>query len=388
MFQYLGVVCLLAIVGVSCGNPIGNEVVDDQQLVLAFVINRHGERTPDSDELSLSNEQEKLRNLTAIEGLEGLTNVGKRRAYQIGKFLRQRYGSQGQDIISNLYLQDEIAIRSTDKERTKMTIQVAMAALYPPEAEQQWDEGVGKVWQPVPYTAVPLSEDYLRYYSNCAPFTALMKAAKQQSVLQEFRQFDDLVPKLKALTGRNFTEDPLLFETLFDLMRSQVGLGLDIPEWAKPLLPRLGEAARLAYRLYFRTDEMKKIGGGVLLNNFIEAATAISKGKSVSKRLRLFSAHDFNIGALMEVARVRGDQSIPEYGAVFALELYKSRSTGELGVLPVYLPQAGEFPASPLHIYGCETEDFCSFEKFKEMTKEFLLPENEFYTTCGIKTEL
>ncbi|KAL0879719.1 hypothetical protein ABMA27_003432 [Loxostege sticticalis] len=286
MFQYLGVVCLLAIVSVSCGNPIGNEVVDDQQLVLAFVINRHGERTPDSDELSLSNEQEKLRNLTAIEGLEGLTNV-------------------------------------------------AMAALYPPEAEQQWDEGVGKVWQPVPYTAVPLSEDYLRYYSNCAPFTALMKAAKQQSVLQEFRQFDDLIPKLKALTGRNFTEDPLLFETLFDLMRSQVGLGLDIPEWAKPLLPRLGEAARLAYRLYFRTDEMKKIGGGVLLNNFIEAATAISKGKSVSKRLRLFSAHDFNIGALMEVARVRGDQSIPEYGAVFALELYKSRSTGELGVLVI-----------------------------------------------------
>ncbi|CAH2227828.1 jg27426, partial [Pararge aegeria aegeria] len=41
-----------------------------------------------------------------------------------------------------------------------------------------------------------------------------------------------------------------------------VSLGLDIPEWAKPLLPKLGEAARLAYRLYFRYEEMKKLGGG------------------------------------------------------------------------------------------------------------------------------
>lgn len=49
-----------------------------------------------------------------------------------------------------------------------------------------------------------------------------METAKQESVLAEFRQFDDLVPKIKAETGRNFTENPLLFETLFDLLRSQV----------------------------------------------------------------------------------------------------------------------------------------------------------------------
>ncbi|CAG9782459.1 unnamed protein product [Diatraea saccharalis] len=388
MLQYLAIISFLAFTGGSQALPTGNEVVPDQELVLAFVINRHGERTPDADELSLSNEQEKLKNLTALDGLEGLTNVGKRRAYQIGKYLRQRYGYQGHNLVSNLYLQDEIAIRSTDKDRTKMTALVAMAALYPPEVEQQWDEGLGKVWQPVPYIAVPLSEDYLRYYSNCQRFKALMATAKQESINEEFKPFDHLIPRLKALTGRNFTEDPLLFETLFDLLRSQVGLGLDIPEWAKPLLPKLGEAARLAYRLYFRTHEMKKIGGGVLLNNFMSLASDIAAGKSITKRLRLFSAHDFNIGALMEVSKVKSDQSIPEYGAVFSLELYKSRSTGELSVVPVYLPQAGESTAKILHFHGCELEDFCSFTKFQEKTKEYLLPEKEFYSLCNIKTEL
>ncbi|KAM3956323.1 venom acid phosphatase Acph-1 [Aphomia sociella] len=388
MFRYIVLVFIISQFDASVGHAIGNEVVRDQQLVFAMVIHRHGERTPDADELSLSNEKEKLMNLTAIEGLEGLTNIGKRRAYQIGKFIRQRYGSQGHSLLSNLYLQDEISIRSTDKERTKMTVQVAMAAAYPPEAEQQWDEGVGKVWQPVPYTAVPLSEDYLRYYSNCKHFRTLMAAAKQEAIKQELMQYNDLIPILKTRTGRNFTEDPLLFETLFDLFRSQVGLGLDIPEWGKPLLPRLSEAARLAYRLYFRTDEMKKLGGGILLNMFTEAANDISAGKPVSKRVRLFSAHDFNIGALMDVSKVKSNQSIPEYGALFALELYKSRSKGDLSVLPVYLPQAGESTAQSLHFTYCDADNYCSFNKFQEATKEYLLREKEFYDICDINTEL
>lgn len=67
-------------------------------------------------------------------------------------------------MLSKIYLQDEITVRSTDKERTKMTAQLAMAAVYPPEVDQQWDDGLGKLWQPVPYTAVPLAEDYVRFF--------------------------------------------------------------------------------------------------------------------------------------------------------------------------------------------------------------------------------
>lgn len=98
--------------------------------------------------------------------------MGKRKAYQLGKFHKQRYGPEGFKLISNLYLGHEIAIRSTDKERTKMTIQVAMAAAYPPEPEQQWDEAVGKIWQPVPYTSAPLKEDYV---SNKATLKILIR---------------------------------------------------------------------------------------------------------------------------------------------------------------------------------------------------------------------
>lgn len=72
---------------------------------------------------------------------------------------------------------------------------------------------------------------------------------------------------------------------------------------------------------------------GVLLNLFTEVGNDLIANKPVSQRLRLVSGHDFNIGSLMEVAHVKTDQSIPEYGAVFALELYRSRSTGAYSVL-------------------------------------------------------
>lgn len=67
---------------------------------------------------------------------------------------------------------------------------------------------------------------------------------------------------------------------------------------------------------------------GVMLNTFIEAADDIISGKQVSQRLRLNSAHDFNVGALMMVSRVRSNHSIPEYGSVFSLDLLKSRHGG------------------------------------------------------------
>ncbi|OWR43369.1 venom acid phosphatase [Danaus plexippus plexippus] len=386
MFRYLLIVLLQ--LELLRGSNVSNELADEE-LVLSFVVSRHGERAPDSDELALSDQQEKLRKLTYIEGLEGLTNAGKRRAYQIGKFIRQRYGHEGYGLLPKIYMPSEVEIRSTDKDRTKMTAQIAMAAVFPPEPEEQWDEGLGRVWQPVPYTAIPLSEDYLRYYANCQKFKDLMAIAKKEAVLEEFHQFQDMVSLILKETGKDFSEDPLQFQTIFDLFKSTVSLGLDIPEWAKPLLPKLGEAARLAYRLYYKTDEMKKIGGGVLLNDFIEAAKKISSDEPMKKRFRMFSGHDFNIGSLMEVTKViRHEQSNPEYGALFALELYKSKRTGEYSVVPIYLPRAGASSVQVLHFSFCENTSHCSLEKFIENTKEFVLPEKDFYNICTIKTEL
>lgn len=69
------------------------------------------------------------------------------------------------------------------------------------------------------------------------------------------------------------------------------------------------------------------------MDMFLKTADDLIAGKPVSQRLRLFSAHDFNIGALMEVSRMNAPYEIPDYGSVFALELYRCRRSGEYSVL-------------------------------------------------------
>uniref|UniRef100_A0AAU6PBL3 acid phosphatase n=1 Tax=Comana monomorpha TaxID=1555636 RepID=A0AAU6PBL3_9NEOP len=361
----------------------------DQELLLAYVVNRHGERTPDVDELSLSNEKERLQEFIDLHGFEGLTNIGKARVYKLGQFLRDRYGPDGYGLLSKVYYHDDIYLRSTDKERTKMTAQIVMSAVYPPPKEQQWNDDLGKLWQPVPYTAVPLSEDYLRYYSNCRRFKTLMQRAKEASVQEELAPFLDLEDLLMEKTNRNFTEDPTMYQTLYDLFRSQDALGLEIPAWANTIMPRLAEAARLAYRLYFRNEEMKKIGGGVILNDFVQDAVNIISGKTVKQRFHMYSSHDFNLGSLLEVSNVEGKEWIvPHYASLFGLELYRSKSTGKFTVQPLYLPQAGDAEPEALRFEGCHDSTYCDFSIFQSNTAKYLLPEREFYEICNIRTEL
>lgn len=55
---------------------------------------------------------------------------------------------------------------------------------------------------------------------------------------------------------------------------------------------------------------------------------------------------------------------------------------------PVYLPQAGKSDARILSIKGCGSSSYCDFSTFKDLTKDYLLPEREYYSICNIKTEL
>lgn len=80
--------------------------------------------------------------------------VGIRRAYKLGQYIRERYAS----LLSPQYNRSDIYIRSTDSSRTKMSVLTAMAAVYP-AYEGSWSEEIN--WVPVPYTTVPARYDFV-----------------------------------------------------------------------------------------------------------------------------------------------------------------------------------------------------------------------------------
>lgn len=88
---------------------------------------------------------------------------GKLRAFKLGEILRQKYN----DFLGSTYLQKDVKFLSSDFERTKMSLQLVLAGLYPPNSLQKWKADLN--WQPIPFRSIhPISKDYIfRRFETC-----------------------------------------------------------------------------------------------------------------------------------------------------------------------------------------------------------------------------
>ena len=89
---------------------------------------------------------------------------GKKRAYLLGKNLRKQYDQ----FLGSTYLSENIKARSTDSDRTKMSLQLVLAALYPPNDLQRWNPALN--WQPIPFTYEKKSKDWLLWPTTCPKY--------------------------------------------------------------------------------------------------------------------------------------------------------------------------------------------------------------------------
>lgn len=107
--------------------------------------------------------------------------------YNLGKFLRKRYDK----FLGKIYKPVEFYTQATDVDRTKATVQLINAGLWPPEPLQQW--GALK-WQPIPVHMEPLATDTvckLKKFTNdiliTVFFLALISEKTMPAVLHRIR---------------------------------------------------------------------------------------------------------------------------------------------------------------------------------------------------------
>lgn len=78
-------------------------------------------------------------------------------------------------------------VRSSDTDRNLMSAQCNLAALFPPNGDQIWDNTLN--WQPIPIHTVPLSGDYLVYQS--------IPCAKSDKEHDLYLESDEIKEKMK-----------------------------------------------------------------------------------------------------------------------------------------------------------------------------------------------
>ncbi|XP_060806456.1 prostatic acid phosphatase [Amyelois transitella] len=283
---------------------------DESDLMMVFLVHRHGDRTPTLSTIKYSPDPVTLVNLTKPYGYGQLTEKGKRRSYKLGEFIRKRYDN----LLGDQYNSSNVYIRSTDFTRTKMTILTALAAVYPP-GRKKWSDTIH--WTPVPYTTVPVKYDFISINSS-------------------------------------------------------------LPKYIAKLMPQMHKAATKALDVMFEGVNAS-LEAGVLLEEFLHYSSLIISGIDTEK-VRIYSAHDYNVYAFQIVTRASPRQGVPKFASAYALELRRVKSTGQFLVLPVYLPQPDE-ELVYLEVKDCGK--LCDYNMFVSLTKGDALDYDIWHEKCG-----
>ncbi|CAH1645065.1 unnamed protein product [Spodoptera littoralis] len=377
---------VVALVAAVCGNePQGAEVdkaLPDTKTIAAFVIFRHGDRTPDHEELALYPADNVLSDSIFFPyGKKALTNKGKQRSFFVGKYLKQRYDG----LISKLYLPDEITIRTTDYARTKMTALTALAALYPPPPAQRWNPDLD--WQPIPYNTPPYEDDDLLYWYNCPRYLWLRdKTAELPEIKKWIEPYQPLFSYLSSHTKTNITkpEDVFFLDNLFQTLKN---VGVNPPEWAQQVMPKIKDVTKIEYALEFYNADLVRLASGVLMQSIVNISNSLINDPDFeAKKLYLYSGHENNVAGLMAAARVF-EAHQPNYGSTFSLELRNNTKTGQFGMTAVYARNAGG-PSEILPIDGCDGALFCDFDKFLTLVQDVIWSKQEMDEQCKNVTDL
>ncbi|VVC90340.1 unnamed protein product [Leptidea sinapis] len=347
-------------------------------LLAAFVVFRHGDRTPDQDELDKFPSKEHYNDEIYFPyGKKALTNKGKQRAYLVGQYLRHRYNNT---ILSPMYLPDETYIQTTNYARTQMTVLTALAALFEPTPAQKWNPNLN--WQPVPYDTPAYEDDDFLYYYQCQRYLRLREKVYVSPEFEEqMKPYEGLYKYLnKMFPASNITTSEDVFY-LDNLVQALENVGVPPPQWIVDYMPQIKEITKIEYAAEFYNSEMIALSAGVLMDRILNAATGIINGEELPK-LWLFSGHENNVGAFMSAIRVFYVHQ-PQYGSTVSLELRKDLVTGRNSFLVVYAPEAGG-PDMILPIRGCGGQALCDYETFVSLTREHRLSMTEYIRQCSI----
>ncbi|GFN78135.1 testicular acid phosphatase homolog [Plakobranchus ocellatus] len=357
---------------------VNKQDVHDQEwassstVVLVQVVFRHGDRSPTSTYPTDPhiNDWE--------NGLGQLTKTGMIQSFELGQYIRQRYGS----LIGTEFIKDEVYVRSTSYERTLMTAECVCAGLFPVNSSssdlpEEWP--LGK-WQPIPVQTVPKREDKLLHPADTCNYVHLLK----EGILAMDVSSDhiihnkDLMYKISQHTGMEINVNSL--HDLSDVLFCQLQHNMSQPEW----LTRDIQNKLLEYRLHrpqTGPSDVKYLSG-TLLDTVIKNMKSKAENSSDLHKLYLYSAHDSTVGPLMSILGVDNFLQVP-YSAAFFIELHLIN--GQYFVKLLYRNSTSHQPFT-LAAERCELE-MCPLKVFDGMHGSYILSDSEWNAVCPQDTE-
>ncbi|XP_015835032.2 venom acid phosphatase Acph-1 [Tribolium castaneum] len=334
--------------------------VEDDSLILVHVIFRHGNRTPSLEEMY---PKDPYRNEKYFPfGLGQLTNVGKKREFMIGKALRNRYNK----FLGPYYYPEIVEARSTDYNRTKMSLELALAGLFPPRGEEVWNYWLN--WQPVPYNYVPQANDNVLLGTLCPNFVKKTKeylqSGREQTELSKYREVLDYISENAGINVTSFLD---VYSLYFGLT-TEAEWGFELPEWTQKVYPEpITQLAINEYYTQTATTELMQMSAGYFLQKVIQDSYSKINNTNSDRKIYMYAAHENNIADLLILLGVFEPPHIPNYGAYVLLELH---SVNNKYGIRIFYENYQETRPQLLKVPNCDS--FCKIDQFASLYEEYM----------------
>lgn len=326
------------------------------------VLFRHGDRTPDDNNEEYPNDPY-LNSAFYPMGRGQLTNQGKRREYTLGNVLRERYSR----FLGTTYTPRAVWGISSDYDRTKMSLQLVLAGLFPPNKEQKWNPQLN--WQPIPTQYVRFVEDNIFSADECplylAEYDRVLKSPQGQSELSKYNNF---MQQLTEWTGKNISTAWDMFY-LYHALMAEYSLGLELPDWAYTVFPHgeLWNATVFAYDLASSTPSLRRLYSGPYIRRVTRSMLDLITGTQVDgRKIYLYSGHETNIAGILHSLKVYYPH-VPAYSSAVLLELHEIHNKYYVKLL-YYLGIPSK--TDELQIPGCDV--LCPLDKYLQLTEDVM----------------
>lgn len=328
-------------------------------VIFVNVLFRHGDRTP----IKLyPNDPYKNDSYWPI-GYGQLTNLGKEREYELGRWLRARYDH----LLGDKYNKDEIFVESTDVDRTLMSAESSLAGLYPPVGDQRWNPDIN--WQPIPVHTLPeLLDKVLAAKASCPRYELELAAVKKSPPIKELdKKYKDIFKYVSEHAGEKI-KDLENLEYIYDTLHIEFLNNLTLPNWTKTIYPQpMEEASTYSFMIPTWNRQLKRLKTGPLVQEMVKHMREKEKNQlSPNRSLWIYSAHDSTIANLLNTLGVF-ERHNPPYTATVLMEL---RLKGDSHLVTLFYRNSSTQEPYLLTIPGCVPA--CPLEMFVELTKDVI----------------